>query len=1016
MGHNRTAARAFSSLRVRFQMSLLALIIGILLVASGASLVAVLSISRTVGTDHARQLFGEAGFRVEERLNAQLNRALGLADQISSLPGLTAKPERYGLDYPALAFMIETLSIYSDLYSLYTGFPDGSFLQVIRSTGNRAILTAHAAPSATSYIVRAIALVDGQRRESWSFLDSELQLLTQRSVSDPRYDPRTRPWFIEAETEKEQAVLTEPYLYDSLQQPGITAARSAREGVVVGVDITLEGLRYFLQDLDVSPGTGLLLLDTEQFVLAATTTIQHLLDQRVEPMSSAEALAPRVGGLLASALEPAHGEERLEINENFGYLIWSREWSVLDGRRFRLVTAAPLDDFVGPFQLMQSRVVTITVVLMLLVLPLVHLASRSLSRFLEALAADATKIRHFDFAGATPEHRFILEFEQLSVAFTLMKRTVEARTRALAAERDKLERIIELGIAMSVEQNTDRLLELILKGAKEISHADGGSLYLKEGDEFLEFKIVLNDSLHFAQGGANAAPITMPPVPLYMESGTPNLHNVVTCAYHTGRTIAIEDAYHDPDFDFSGTQRFDKLNGYRSESFLTVPLKVHGGEILGALQLINSISPTTGKVVPFDNDIQGFVEALSAESAAVLYNRNLVEEHLRLFDSLIRLIAGAIDTKSPYTGGHCKRVPELAEMLADEIESVTEGPFAGFVFESEDDRRAFQIGAWLHDCGKMTTPDYVMDKAVKLETLYNRIHEIRMRFEVLLRDSRIRELEAVASGVDTAQAAAESEADERQLIEDFAFVAECNHGAERLDQAKIARLRAIGARTWYRRLNPALGLSWEEHRRFTGCGAASEPGPEPLLGDKPEHRIPHPADHSRVYEDFGFTLMPSQWAYNRGELYNLSIGSGTLTPEERFKVNEHILQTIVMLERLPFPDSLSRAPRYAATHHENLDGTGYPMRIRADQLSVPERIMAIADKFEALTASDRPYKPAKTLSEAVAVLFEFKQRGEIDPEMFDLFLRNGVYRRYAERYLRPDQIDECNLEAYLGPV
>ncbi|MEN9887725.1 MAG: Cyclic di-GMP phosphodiesterase response regulator RpfG, partial [Pseudomonadota bacterium] len=397
-------------------------------------------------------------------------------------------------------------------------------------------------------------------------------------------------------------------------------------------------------------------------------------------------------------------------------------------------------------------------------------------------------------------------------------------------------------------------------------------------------------------------------------------------------------------------------------------------------------------------------------------NQRLLEAQKALVDAMIKIIAGAIDAKSAYTGGHCERVPELALMLAEEAGQVTSGPLADFRFQNEDEWREFKIGAWLHDCGKVTTPEYVVDKATKLETIYNRLHEIRMRFEVLRRDADIERLQAIHErGED--QASADRRWTERvaQLQDDFAFVAECNLGGEFMAPDKVERLQRIAAQTWMRHFDDRLGLSHEELRRYAQEPAPNLPTVETLLADKSHHIVPRGQDKA-LDPKYGFQVKVPQHLYNHGEVYNLSIGRGTLTEEERFKINEHIIQTIVMLDNLPFPEYLQRVPEYAGTHHETLIGTGYPRKLTAAELSVPSRIMAIADIFEALTASDRPYKKAKTLSESIKILWFFKKDRHIDAELFDLFLRSGVYRRYAERFLKPEQIDEVDIAPYLGPV
>jgi hypothetical protein len=344
---------------------------------------------------------------------------------------------------------------------------------------------------------------------------------------------------------------------------------------------------------------------------------------------------------------------------------------------------------------------------------------------------------------------------------------------------------------------------------------------------------------------------------------------------------------------------------------------------------------------------------------------------------------------------------------------VKEGPFADFNFHSDEEWREFRIGAWLHDCGKVTTPEYVVDKATKIETIYNRIHEVRTRFEVLLRDAEIASLKAIQSGADSAATAQEFHERRAQLIDDFTFVAECNVGGEFMAPECIERIKKIAGQTWLRHFDDRLGLSHEELRRYESMPVSELPAVENLLSDKPCHIIPRGFDKA-LDPRYGFKVQVPENLYNFGEVLNLCVERGTLSEEERFKINEHIIQTVVMLDALPFPRELRRVPEYAGTHHETLTGSGYPRKLTKDDLSVPARIMAIADIFEALTASDRPYKKAKTLSESVKILSFFKKDKHIDPELFDLFLSSGVYLRYAEHYLKPEQIDSVDVSKYLG--
>jgi len=418
---------------------------------------------------------------------------------------------------------------------------------------------------------------------------------------------------------------------------------------------------------------------------------------------------------------------------------------------------------------------------------------------------------------------------------------------------------------------------------------------------------------------------------------------------------------------------------------------------------------------PFDSSVKEIHSLITAFFLMKSKIRELLERQRKLFDDFTKLIAGAIDAKSPYTGGHCARVPVIAQLLADAACASRKPPFAGFGMQTADQRWEFEVAAWLHDCGKVTTPEYVVDKATKLETLYNRIHEIRMRFEVLLRDAEIDGYRRLLAGdLDDARRAAELAETHQAIGDDFAFVAECNIGGELMAEDKIDRLRRIARRTWVRHLDDRIGISREEAALKNREPARPLPVMEPVLADKPEHIIPRTEADPFDGNPHQFTMTVPQDQYNLGELYNLSIRKGTLSPEDRFKINEHIVQTIIMLERLDFPDYLANVPEFAGAHHETLIGTGYPRGLKKDAMSIPARIMAIADIFEALTAADRPYKTPKSLSEALKIMSAMRDAQHIDADLFDLFLESGVYRTYADRYLDRSQIDEVDIRRYLA--
>lgn len=519
--------------------------------------------------------------------------------------------------------------------------------------------------------------------------------------------------------------------------------------------------------------------------------------------------------------------------------------------------------------------------------------------------------------------------------------------------------LIDLGIALSAERNSARLLERIVLGAKELTNADGGTLYLRTPNDTLRFVILRNDTLNVAMGGTTGKVITFPELPLYKE-GQPNHNNVATHVALTSTTINIPDAYTAENFDFSGTKKFDETTGYRSKSFLTVPLRNHQSEVVGVLQLINAQIPNSKEVLGFTEDQQELVEALASQAAVALTNQQLIAEQRNLFDAFINIMAAAVDAKSAYTGGHCQRVPVLTEMLAETACNQTEGMFADFQL-SEDQWYELKVAGGLHDVGKVTTPVHVMDKSTKLETIFDRIGEVRTRFEVLRRDAEIEYLQGVVAGGNEEELRTARDARLIRIDDEIAFLKQVNVGGEFLADPKIDRIKAIATQEW----------DLEGEKRA-------------LLDDN--------------------------------EVLNLSIRRGTLNDDERKIINDHIVITIQMLEALPFPKSMKNVPEIAGGHHEKMDGTGYPRGLTRDQLSLPARMMGIADIFEALTAADRPYKKPKTLSESMQIMFFMVKDRHIDIDLFELFLRDRVYQKYAERFLLPEQIDAVDVDKYLGQL
>jgi HD-GYP domain-containing protein (c-di-GMP phosphodiesterase class II) len=531
----------------------------------------------------------------------------------------------------------------------------------------------------------------------------------------------------------------------------------------------------------------------------------------------------------------------------------------------------------------------------------------------------------------------------------------------------RLEQLTELSVALSNNRDVSLLLEQILRAAKGMTHADGGTLYrTTEDGRSLRFSIAMNDTLKLFQGGTSGKSIDIPDLPLFDDAGNRNMSAVAAYAANTGMSVNIQDVYGVNLFNFTGMRKFDETHSYHSQSLLTVPMKDHEGELIGVLQLINAKDPQSGETRPFNETDQRFIEALASQAAIAITNQQLIMRLETLFESFVKLINLGIDEKSPHTGKHCEHVPVLTMMLAEAAHRSSSGPLADFEM-TERDRKELWLAGLLHDCGKITTPVHVVEKSTKLETLYDRIHTVDTRFEVLKRDAEIRALkEKCAAGKADAQTEKQIDARLKQELEqldaDRDFLRRANIGGEFMKPEDQARVDEIARYRW-------VGPDGQE-RNFL----------------------------------------------DEGEAHNLRIKAGTLNEEEREVINNHIVVTIRMLESLPWPRHLKNVPEYAGGHHERMDGKGYPKGLTRDQMSVQARMMAIADIFEALTAKDRPYKKGKTLSESLQILGGFRQRDHIDPDLFDVFVREKVYLEYAERFMDPSQIDEVDVTKIPGYV
>ncbi len=1013
-----------------------------------------------------------------ERTYRPINTVLEILGFFAGTAADASREERLA----QLPLLITALNAEPQVRAIMTAQQDGRFF-IVRSLRNPAALLSYEAPDHTHYVVDDIDHApNGERQTRRLFLDARQQILADRLLEQTSYDPRERPWYRLA-IERPGLQTTPPYRYFQTNEPGLTLARQIdQSGRVLAADITLAELSAALRRKTITPGTRLALVDGSGGVLAYS---DPALASAGDPYSGAP---PRLQDAVDSPFVGVADALRNLRNGSLHFNHRDSQWMALirplvPAREdsARIVVVVPMAELMAEAEATLRHALGLTAVALLLAIPLIWLVSHSITRPLARLVEDAYRIRKFDFSRSQRAPTSLLEIRRLGEAFDATTETIS--------------RFLKLISMLASETRFDHLLQTVNRETLTACHAEAAILFMLDN----EGKMLEAADLAFAAGGATD--------PSSIRSAALSDHGdpLVRCvAERQERLLEIHLG------EATLGERFRPLFAILQQPalrLLLLPLANREGEVSGVQCLVfkpgvSAGGSTEGRATsttsspprkhfahPVDHhgdqlsstsfaDRVAFARSLSGFAAVTIEGRYLIRMQKALLDSFIQLLAGAIDAKSPYTGGHCQRVPILTTMLVEAACRSQDPRFATF---SLDDKvwEAVHIACWLHDCGKVTTPEYVVDKATKLETIHDRIHEIRMRFEVLKRDAWIdyyRELAALptracsppdfsrsegplqeqpppvetqpgevwpeGSALDAARAgaarpdaarahgwpegkessphhhppagidedlAAIRDARLAALDDDFAFVASCNLGSEYLDPQHVDRLRRIASRTWQRTLDDTLGVSWEEAQRLSRRPPITLPVMEPLLADRPEHLIERKPGEERPADRFGrFNLKAPEHKLNRGELHNLSVVRGTLTDEERFIINDHIVQTILMLERLPFPRHLREVPALAGGHHEKMDGTGYPLGLTRTQMPLVARAMAIADIFEALTASDRPYKEPKTLGEALGIMERMRKEQHIDSDLFDLFVSSGVCLNYARQFLADSQIDRSD--------
>lgn len=1045
----------------RFRVSIRTVVIAFFLLVTLATASVAISLqyyfSKTLATDATLSMYQKTAADTRNYLDQIDERASATAGILAQFTHLTK----------GKSITDETRRLYMQgmlrnplMFSVYLSFANGDFYELVNLDSDKDAREKLDARAQDRWLEITIKGQGKARKQILAFYDDNFQLRTTKTQST-RFDPRRRAWYTEAKHGEIHKTL--PYLFQDLQKPGETySTKLEKHNAVLAVDITMSSLSDYLRQQHLAEDNEIYIYQ-ESGQLVATNQV---IESKGLPAAPELILTKQQMELVKSIpyLTVSNENDWPPINfaasgQPYGYAIDVLNYiSQMTGIEIHYVNGMRWPDLADMFVNNELDVLQ----------PVFYDKDRQwlgslTDAFLEVpygvITANGTaQVTHIDqLKGKTvaiPEGWLLAT--NLEEQFPEIKiiRVPTVRAMFNAVREGKVDAAIDTAPILNytakqffiqdvtLSQSLDfgevafpRQLHFMLSKSKPGLTELFNLALSKLGPEHkraLEEKW-FEQKWYQAKHDVDYQLGTVPYIELMQLVDAPSSDKL--------STIKIKGVDH-----FVFTTRFGGDNGTRDIFSIVTPVskvlapgveKVKMAIALTALasllllplswflakpfvdpihQLAEDSRKITNRRYDEVQDIESGIKEIHNLGLSMHEMSHSIQEHEQaqreLMDAFIKLIAQAIDDKSPHTAGHCERVPHLAFMLIKEAEKDDSEPFGEFAFKSDEEWREFEIAAWLHDCGKIITPERIIDKGTKLETLYNRIHEIRMRFEVLWRDAEIDYLlKKVESGTEQAILLAEKEQKQQQLQDDFAFLANANIGSEFMSDEDVERLKELAQQTWQRHFDNRLGLS---HVELSRCPEIPEelPVTESLLADKPEH-LEVRVRGTDYDPSFGIKMEIPEYLYNNGELYNLSIKSGTLTAEDRFKINEHIISTIKMLENLPFPQELKRVPRYASTHHESMKGTGYPRGLLGEELSIPERVMVLADIYEALTAADRPYKKAKPVSVAVDILYKMVQREHVDVEVFELFLKTGVYRRYAEQFLPEEQIDDVDINQYL---
>lgn len=1013
------------------------------------------------------QYFFSTDMATESTLSVYQKTAASTRDYLSAVDSRAAAATRIlsqftrfvgdtGITEDSRQLFAEAMNRNPLFYAIYIGFQNGDFYELINLDADPTVREQMQAKPEDRWVAIRVVGEGEQRLRRFNYLDADFNIRLSREHKTD-YDPRKRPWFTDAKLGEVNK--TDPYLFQHLQAPGETYSTVVPDNqAVLALDITLSSLSGFLNTQDLSEDSEIYLYQETGELIASNQTVKQ-----------AESLPP--------APELELSEEEKQLIDSIEYLTVSNEtdWppinfaasgqpygyavdilnyiSEMTGIPIRYVNGLNWNemgqmflsnelDVLQPVFFQENRALLGNLTEPFLQVPYGVITAKGSEKITQIEQLFGKKVAiptGWSLADNLEENFPQIEIIRVDNVRAMFNAVREGKADAAIdtapilnytaaqffIEDVDIHQPLDFGEA-SMPTQLHFMVNKSLAGLTEVFNkamdALGPDHLQALTDKWLDSRSSVSRQL-------GAVPYSelmrMAQQDVSDDLQTVSLNGEEHFVYLTpfGETKGKQDyfAIATP-VDTVLAPGLEKVKTSIMLTMLAVLLLVPISWLLASpiVRPIRQLADDSEKITQrrYDDvqqvssrivEVGDLAGSMTNMSAAIQRHEKAQEE---LLDAFIKVIAQAIDDKSPHTAGHCERVPELAFMIAKEAERSDYGPFKDFAFKNAEEWREFQVAAWLHDCGKITTPEHIIDKGTKLETIYNRIHEVRMRFEVLWRDAEIDYLIQLAQpGANQAELEQRKNDKQQQLRDDFAFIANANVGGEFISEEDVAKLHELAETTWLRYFDDQLGLSSGEMSRLQ-TESRPLPATEKLLVDRPEHLIER--QHSTDYDPkFGIKMEVPKYLYNLGELHNLAISRGTLSAEDRFKINEHMISTIKMLESLPFPEELKRVPRYASTHHETMKGTGYPRKLTGDQLSMPERIMVLADIYEALTAADRPYKKAKPVSVALDILYSMVQNDHIDVEVFELFLRSGVYIQYAQRFLPAKQIDEVDISKYL---